>query len=73
MIRMIKYDALWEYVKKSRSAFIKLMFDEIEGIAGVPTDHSFLKFKNNPSNYGHIVGKISMKNKAVILSKKDNQ
>lgn len=54
---MIKYDALWEYVKKSRSAFIKLMFDEIEGIAGVPTDHSFLKFKNNPSNYGHIVVK----------------
>ena len=42
---MSKYDSLWEYVQKSEKTSFKLTFKEIEIIAGVPIDHSFLKYK----------------------------
>ena len=38
---MSKYNALWEYVKNSGAQSLKLTFDEIQNIAGVPIDHSF--------------------------------
>lgn len=60
---MSKYNALWEYVKNSGAQSLKLTFDEIQNIAGVPIDHSFLNFKKELTNYGYHVGKISMKEK----------
>lgn len=42
---MSKYNALWEYVKNSGAQSLKLTFDEIQNIAGVPIDHSFLTSK----------------------------
>lgn len=60
---MSKYNALWEYVKNSGKQSLKLTFDEIQNIAGVPIDHSFLNFKKELTNYGYHVGKISMKEK----------
>ena len=51
---MSKYNALWEYVQK---------------IAGVPIDHSFLKYKKELAEYGWQVGKISMKEQTVLFHK----
>ncbi len=66
---MSKYNALWEYVKNSGKQSLKLTFDEIQNIAGVPIDHSFLNFKKELTNYGYQVGKISMKEKSVSFEK----
>lgn len=65
-----KYNALWEYVKNSGKQSLKLTFDEIQNIAGVPIDHAFLNFKKELTNYGYQVGKISMKEKSVSFEKK---
>ena len=66
---MSKYNALWEYVKNSGKQSLQLTFDEIQSIAGVPIDHSFLNFKKELTNYGYRVGKISMKEKSVNFEK----
>lgn len=66
---MSKYDALWDHVKKSGDQSLKLTFEEIQKIAGIPIDHSFLKYKKELAGYGYQVGKISMKNKTVIFDK----
>ena len=42
---MSKYNALWEYVQKSGKESFQLTFEEIQEIAGIPIDHSFLKYK----------------------------
>lgn len=66
---MSKYNTLWEYVKNSGKQSLKLTFDKIQNIAGVPIDHSFLNFKKELTNYGYQVGKISMKEKSVSFEK----
>lgn len=66
---MSKYNSLWEHVQKSGSSSLKLTFDEIQAIAGLPIDHSFLKYKKELAEYGYQVGKISMKEQTVIFSK----
>lgn len=58
---MSKYHLLWEYIQKYGSQFFWLTFEEIQEIAGVPIDHSFLKYKKELMEYGYQVGKISMK------------
>ncbi len=58
---MGKYGALWEYVKNNGSQSFKLSFEEIQNIAGIPIDHSFLKYKKELTEYGYQVGKISIK------------
>jgi len=66
---MSKYNTLWKYVKNSGKQSLKLTFDEIQNIAGVLIDHSFLNFKKELTNYGYQVGKISMKEKSVSFEK----
>ncbi len=66
---MSKYNTLWEYVQKNGSQSMKLTFDEIQNIAGIPIDHSFLKYKKELTSYGYEVGKISMKEQTVIFKK----
>ena len=68
---MSKYNALWEYVQKNGSASLELTFEEIQDIAGIPIDHSFLKYKKELMGYGHQVGKISMKEQTVSFHKID--
>ena len=68
---MSKYSALWEYVQKSGSQALKLTFEEIQDIAGIPIDHSFLKYKKELTEYGYQVGKISMKEQTVLFTKMD--
>ncbi len=66
---MSKYNALWEYVKENGSQSMKLTFEEIQNIAGIPTDHSFLKYKKELTEYGYEVEKISMKTKTIVFKK----
>lgn len=66
---MSKYYALWEYVQSKGSQSLKLTFEEIQNIAGIPLDHSFLKYKKELTEYGYEVGKISMKEQTVIFHK----
>lgn len=64
---MSKYDPLWEYIQNRGEQTFKLTFEEIEKIAGVPIDHSFLKYKKELLEYGYEVGKISMKEQTVVF------
>ena len=66
---MSKYDALWAYVQKDGSPTLKLTFEQIQEIAGIPIDHSFLKYKKELTDYGYQVGKISMKEQMVIFKR----
>ena len=66
---MSKYDALWAYVQKDGSPNLKLTFAQIQEIAGIPIDHSFLKCKKELTDYGYQVGKISMKEQTVIFKR----
>lgn len=66
---MSKYNSLWEYVQKEERPMLKLSFEEIENIAGLPIDHSFLNYKKELADYGYEVGKISLKEKTVIFNK----
>ncbi len=68
---MSKYDSLWKYVQSNRSESFKLTFEEIQNVAGIPIDHSFLKYKKKLIEYGYEVGKISMKEQTVTFNKID--
>lgn len=68
---MSKYSSLWEYVKENGSQSFQLTFGEIQDIAGIPMDHSFLEYKKELTEYGYQVGKISMKEQTVTFHKMD--
>lgn len=62
---MSKYNLLWEYIAGQKKDKYLLTYEEIEKIAGIPIDHSFLTYKKELCEYGYRVAKISMKNKTV--------
>lgn len=66
---MSKYESLWKWIKENGEDNFKLTFAEIEQIAGLPIDHSFLKYKKDLTEYGYQVGKISMKAATVVFEK----
>lgn len=66
---MSKFKPLWEYIKDNKDEDFQLPFDQIEKIAGLPIDHSFLTYKKELLNYGFKVSKISLKNKTVDFKK----
>ncbi|MCX7657964.1 MAG: hypothetical protein N2Z57_04715 [Oscillospiraceae bacterium] len=66
---MSKYEPLWEYIQANGSDSFKLTFAEIERIEGFSIDHSFLTYKKELLEYGYKVGKISMKEQAVMFEK----
>lgn len=68
---MSKYDSLWKYVQNSGMKNLKLTFEEIQNIAGIPVDHSFLKYKKELEEYGYQVGKISMKEQTINFIKQE--
>ena len=67
---MSKYHALLEWIGKNGTDSFVLSFDEIERIAGLPLDHSFLTYKKELYDYGYEVGKISMKAQTVHFIKR---
>ena len=66
---MSKYERLWNWIRENGTDSFKLTFDEIEKIAGIPIDHSFLAYKKELTEYGFMVGKISLKGKTVYFEK----
>lgn len=68
---MSKYDLLWEAVRERGKQSFKLTFEEIQHIAGIPIDHSFLRYKKELAEYGYQVGKISMKEQTVAFQRLD--
>lgn len=66
---MSKYDPLWNWIKENGTDSFKLTYAEIEKIAGLPIDHSFLTYKKELQEYGYNVGKISMKEQTVAFEK----
>ena len=67
--KMIKYDPLWNWIKENGTDSFSLTFAEIEEIAGMPIDHSFLTYKKKLSAYGFQVKKISIKEQKVMFEK----
>ncbi len=71
--RMSKYDKLWEHMQNEQKETTMLTFDEVEQIAGVAIDHSFLKFKKELMAYGFEVKKISLKEKTVLFQRLEKE
>lgn len=67
---MSKYEPLWSWIRDNGTDSFSLSFSEIEKIAGLPVDHSFLTFKKELLDYGFKVGKISMKDRTVAFERK---
>lgn len=65
-----KYDKLWNYVVDCNKDELELTFDDIERIAGVPIDHSFLTYKKALLSRGFEVDHIFMKKKMVRFKRK---
>lgn len=66
---MSKYEPLWKYIQKNGMDSFRLTFAEIERIAGLPIDHSFLTYKKELQEYGYKVGKVSMKEQTVSFER----
>ena len=66
---MSKYDQLWKWISENGTDSFKLTYSEIEEIAGLPIDHSFLNLKKDLLGYGYRVGKISMKEETIAFEK----
>lgn len=66
---MSKYDRLWAHIGSQQNDTLLLSYAEIESIAGVPIDHSFLTFKKELTAFGWEVEKISMKQQTVRFKK----
>ena len=66
---MSKYEPLWKYITDNNQDDYKLSYTEIKHILGFEIDHSFLTYKKELKEYGYEVGKISMKEKVIIINK----
>ena len=66
---MSKYEPLWKWIEENGRDSFMLTFKEIEEIAGIPIDHSFLNYKKELSSYGYKVGKISLKKQTVAFER----
>ncbi len=67
---MSKYDPLWEYIRNIGTDELNLTFEQIRSVAGVPLDHSFLRYKKELEASGYRVLKISMKEQTVLFGRK---
>ena len=70
---MSKYEPLWKYVKEHNKDEYKLSFEEVKKIVGFEFDHAFLTFKKELSEYGYEFKKLSLKEKWVMIVKKNKQ
>lgn len=66
---MSKYDLLWKHVQADGRDSFQLTFEEIEQIAGVLLDHSFLTYKKELAEYGYRVGRIARKEQTVAFER----
>ena len=64
---MSKFSNLWEKIGQDGRNLFTLSFEEIETMAGLPIDHSFLNTKKELLVYGYQVKKISLKEQTVTF------
>lgn len=67
-----KYSELWKYVGEQAENALSLTYDDIQRIAGVPMDHSFLTYKKALLEYGWCVKKIHMKDRVVDFARTES-
>nr|WP_318001110.1 hypothetical protein [uncultured Faecalibacillus sp.] len=67
---MSKYDLLWKYIRQKNCDSLLLSFNLIYDILGFEIDHSFLTYKKELKDDGYYVKKISMKNKTILVERK---
>lgn len=70
---MSKYEGLREYIQDSGKSRLELTFDEIARIAGVPIDHSFLKYRKELCTAGYRTEKISLKERTVVFTRLEKE
>ena len=63
---MSKYEHLWKWIRDNGTDSFKLTYAEIEEIAGVPIDHSFLKYKKHSIFVINVGGYIGESTKSEI-------
>ena len=51
--RRSRRDSLWKWIQKNGDDKFSLTYAEIEKIAGLPIDHSFLTYKKELPEYGY--------------------
>ena len=66
---MSKFEPLWKWIRENGTDRFILTYADIEKIAGIPIDHSFLAYKKELKEYGFVVGKISMKEQTVSFER----
>lgn len=66
---MSKYDALWQRIAATKEGWLELSFEEVELLAGLPLDHSFLNAKKELTAYGWQVEKILLKERRVRFAR----
>ena len=66
---MSKFNSLWEKIGQDGRSLFTLSFSEIEKMAGLPIDHSFLNAKKELLEYGYQVKKISLKEQTVTFER----
>jgi hypothetical protein len=66
---MSKFNTLWEKIGQDGRPLFTLTFAEIEAMAGLPIDHSFLNAKKELLAYGYQVKKISLKEQTVTFER----
>ena len=64
---MSKFNNLWDKIGQDGRNLFTLSFAEIETMAGLPIDHSFLNAKKELLAYGYQVKKISLKEQTVTF------
>lgn len=69
---MSKYEPLWKYIKDNNKEEYKLTYEDIRKVLDFDIDHSFLKHKKELLEYGYEVVKISIKEKYVLIHKKES-
>ena len=67
--QMSKFEPLWKWILENGTDRFILTYADIEKIAGIPIDHSFLAYKKELNEYGFVVGKISMKEQTVSFER----
>lgn len=67
--QMSKFEPLWKWIHENGTDHFILTYANIERIAGTPIDHSFLAYKKELTEYGFMVGKISMKEQIVSFER----
>ena len=67
---MSKYDPLWKYIRQKNCDSLLLSFNLIYDILGFEIDNSFLTYKKELKDDGYYVKKISMKNKTILVERK---